>query len=71
MNSVLLPLIDAPHFIHAFHPAYVWPGKRVFTETSSGRKRYNAPGALNFATKAISATGSDAYICIFSCRSAE
>ncbi|MDR1540015.1 MAG: hypothetical protein LBU32_18850 [Clostridiales bacterium] len=57
LNSVLLPLIDAAkkgaeslffadasHFIHAFHPAYAWSQKRVFTETASGRKRHDVPG---------------------------
>ncbi|MDR1537777.1 MAG: hypothetical protein LBU32_07235 [Clostridiales bacterium] len=57
MNSVLLPLIDtakkvteslffvdASHFIHVFHPAYVWSKKRVFIKTASGRKRHDVPG---------------------------
>jgi hypothetical protein len=57
-----LLFVDASHFIHAFHPDYALTEKRVFTETASGRKRYNVLGALNFATKAISATGNDSYM---------
>jgi hypothetical protein len=48
--------------MHAFHPAYIWPGKRAFIKTASGRKRYNVLGALNFAAKAMSAISSDPYI---------
>ncbi|MDR1538326.1 MAG: hypothetical protein LBU32_10085 [Clostridiales bacterium] len=75
MNSVLLPLkdsakrgadhlffVDATHFIHRVHPAYVWPGKRVFIKASSGKRRYNVLRSLDFATKAVSATAS--YTCI-------
>jgi hypothetical protein len=51
---------------NAFHArlpsGYIWPGKRAFIKTAGGRKRYNVLGALNFAAKAMSATGGDAYI---------
>ncbi|MDR1538047.1 MAG: transposase [Clostridiales bacterium] len=52
----------ASYFIHAFHPAYVWLGNRVFIKTASGRKRYNVLGTLNFATKAISSISSHSCI---------
>ena len=54
--------MDASHFIMGGFPARVWSVIRKYAKTSSGRKRFNVLGALNFVTKKIETITNDSYI---------
>lgn len=54
--------LDASHFVMGGFPARVWWFVRVFVKTSSGRKRFNVLGALNFITHKIETICNDTYI---------
>jgi len=54
--------MDASHFIMGGFPARVWSIVRKYVKTSSGRKRFNVLGALNFVTKKIETITNDSYI---------
>jgi len=54
--------MDAAHFVMGGFPARVWWFTRVFVKTSSGRKRFNVLGALNFVTHKIETICNDTYI---------
>ena len=54
--------MDASHFVMGGFPARVWSVIRKYVKTSSGRKRFNVLGALNFVTKKIETITNDSYI---------
>ena len=54
--------MDASHFVMGGFPARVWSIVRKYVKTSSGRKRFNVLGALNFVTKKIETITNDSYI---------
>ena len=54
--------MDAAHFVQGCVPARVWSKVRMWVRTSSGRKRFNVLGALNFVTKKVETITNDAYI---------
>lgn len=54
--------MDASHFVMGGLPARLWGKARHWVRTSSGRKRYNVLGALNFITKKIEVVANDSYI---------
>jgi len=75
IGETLLPLIkqaqnglielffmDASHFVMGGFPGRVWSLVRRFVKTSSGRKRYNVLGALNFVTERMQTICNDTYI---------
>jgi transposase len=75
LNSTLRPTIekakagltelffmDASHFVMGGLPGRLWGKVRYWVKTSSGRKRYNILGALNFASKKIETIANDSYI---------
>ena len=75
LDSVLKPAIakaksglmelffmDASHFVMGGLPGRLWGKVRHWVRTSSGRKRYNVLGALNFMTKKIETVANDSYI---------
>jgi transposase len=62
-NGVLeLFFMDASHFVMGGFPGRVWSLVRRFVKTSSGRRRYNVLGALNFVTKKMESVCNDTYI---------
>ena len=75
LNDTLKPLIekaksglvelfflDASHFVMGGFAGRVWSVVRRYVKTSSGRKRYNVLGALNFISKKIETVTNDSYI---------
>lgn len=54
--------IELSHFVMGGFPARVWSVVRKYVKTSSGRKRFNVLGALNFVTKKIELITNDTYI---------
>jgi len=75
LDDKLLPLIDsakkglielffmdASHFVMGGFAGRVWSVVRRYVKTSSGRKRYNVLGALNFISKKIETVTNDSYI---------
>jgi transposase len=54
--------VDASHFVQGFYPSYVWSRIRAYVPSSSGRRRYNVLGALNFASKVAATVTNDKYI---------
>jgi len=54
--------VDASHFVMGGMVGRLWCKVRLWVKTSSGRKRYNVLGALNFATKKIESITNDTYI---------
>lgn len=54
--------MDASHFVMGGFPGRVWSLVRRYVKTSSGRKRYNVLGALNFVTKQMEHICNDTYI---------
>jgi transposase len=54
--------MDASHFVMGGLPSRVWSKVRKWVRTSSGRKRYNVLGAVNFASKKIETIKNDSYI---------
>jgi transposase len=62
-NNIALLFADASHFVMGCDfLGYVYGKVRHFVRTSSGRKRYNILGALNFVTKKITTITNDTYI---------
>jgi transposase len=61
-SEIALFFMDASHFVMGGFPARVWSIVRTFVKTSSGRKRFNVLGALNFATHKIETVVNDTYI---------
>lgn len=75
LNDTLKPLIkqaenglielfflDASHFVMGGFAGRVWPVVRKYVRTSSGRKRFNMLGALNFVSKKVETVTNDTYI---------
>jgi len=75
LNDTLMPVIkkakaglvelffvDASHFVMGGTPGRLWGKVRQWVRTSSGRKRYNVLGALNFVSKKIETVKNDSYI---------
>ena len=54
--------MDASHFVMGGSPGKLWGKIRYWIKTSSGRKRYNVLGALNFVSKKIEMVANDTYI---------
>ena len=54
--------MDASHFVMGGLPGRLWGKVRYWVKTSSGRKRYNVLGALNFVSKKIETVANDSYI---------
>ena len=54
--------MDASHFVMGGLPGRLWCKVRRWVKTSSGRKRYNVLGALNFVSKKIETVANDSYI---------
>ena len=54
--------VDAAHFVQAGLVGRVWAKVRRWVKTSSGRKRFNVLGALNYASKKIETVTNDSYI---------
>jgi transposase len=54
--------MGASHFVMGGIPGRLWGKVRLWVRTSSGRKRYNVLGALNFASKKIETVMNDSYI---------
>ena len=61
-GSIELFFMDASHFVMGGFPARVWCAVRKWVKTSSGRKRFNVLGALNFITLKIETVCNDSYI---------
>lgn len=61
-GSVELFFMDASHFVMGGFPGRVWSLVRRFVKTSSGRKRYNVLGALNFVTGCMETVCNNTYI---------
>jgi len=62
MGLLELFFIDASHFVMGGLPGRLWCKVRRWIKTSSGRKRYNVLGALNFISKKIETIANDSYI---------
>ena len=54
--------VDASHFVMGGLPGRLWGKVRYWVKTSSGRKRHNVLGALNFMTRKIETIANDSYI---------
>jgi len=61
-GKIQLFFVDASHFVMGGFVGQVWSKVRLFVKTSSGRKRYNVLGALNFVTKKLETITNDTYI---------
>jgi transposase len=61
-GHIHLFFVDASHFVQGGFLGYVWVKVRTYIQTSSGRKRYNVLGALNFVTKKLETITNDEYI---------
>lgn len=59
---IQLYFLDASHFVMGGFVGVVWSRVRRFVKSSSGRKRYNVLGALNFITKKVETITNDTYI---------
>jgi transposase len=62
MGLIELFFMDASHFVMGGLPGRLWGKVRHWVKTSSGRKRYNVLGALNFVSKKIETIANDSYI---------
>jgi len=60
--KVQLFFVDASHFVQGGFIGQLWCRVRIFVKASSGRRRYNVLGALNFASKKMTTITNDAYI---------
>lgn len=54
--------MDAAHFVMGVFLCCLWPVKRIFVKSSSGRKRYNVLGAINATTQHIHTWTNQSYI---------
>jgi transposase len=54
--------VDAAHFVLGSFLGYIWCMVRLLIPSSSGRKRYNVPGALNAVTHQIISVCNETYI---------
>ena len=54
--------VDAVHFVTGSFLGYLWSVARLFIPGSSGRKRYNVPGAINAVTRQLVSVSNDTYI---------
>ena len=61
-GKLQLFFVDASHFVQGGFIGQVWSRFRMFVKASSGRRRYNVLGALNFASKKMTTITNDAYI---------
>lgn len=61
-GKVQLFFVDASHFVQGGFIGQLWSRTRIFIKATSGRRRYNVLGALNFASKAMTTITNDAYI---------
>jgi transposase len=61
-GNVQLFFVDASHFVQGGFIGQLWSKARIFVKSTSGRRRYNVLGALNFASKAMTTITNDAYI---------
>jgi len=62
-GEVTLLFMDATHFVMGWDfLGYIYGKARRLVKIFSGRQRYNALGALDFATKRVMAVTNDAYI---------
>ena len=62
-EKLTLLFLDGSHFVMGGDfLGYIYGKTRRFIKTFSGRKRYNALGALNFVTKKVTVVSNDAYI---------
>jgi len=63
-GKVQLFFVDASHFVQGGFIGQLWSRTRIFIKATSGRRRYNVLGALNFASKTMTTITNDAYIAI-------
>ena len=62
-GKIALLFVDASHFVMGCdHLGYIYGRARRFVRTYSGRSRYNVLGALDHATKKLTAITNDTYI---------
>jgi len=61
-GKIQLFFVDASHFVQGGFIGQLWSRTRIFIKSTSGRRRYNILGALNFASKAMTTITNDAYI---------
>jgi hypothetical protein len=61
-GDIALYFMDASHFVQDSCPARAWSRAGLFVKPSSGRKRCNVLGALNFAAKKLACISNEAYI---------
>ena len=61
-GKLQLFFVDASHFVQGGFIGQLWCRTRVFVKASSGRRRYNVLGALNFFSKKMTIITNDAYI---------
>jgi len=61
-GKIQLFFVDAAHFVQGGFIGQLWSKVRIFIKSTSGRRRYNVLGALNFASKAMTTITNDAYI---------
>lgn len=62
-GSIVLLFMDGSHFVMGCDfLGYVWSCFRRFISTSSGRKRYNVLGAIDYLTKKVFTVCNDAYL---------
>jgi transposase len=54
--------VDAAHFVHGAFLGSLWCFVRMFVRSPSGRKRLNVLGALDFATKQLTAITNTTYV---------
>ena len=59
---IQLFFVDASHFVQGGFIGQLWSKVRVFVKATSGRKRHNVLGALNFVTKKMETIANDSYI---------
>jgi len=61
-GKIQLFFVDAAHFVQGGFIGQLWSKARLFIKSTSGRRRYNVLGALNFVSKAMTTITNDAYI---------
>ena len=62
-DEIALLFLDAAHFVMGCDfLGYIYGKERRFIRTWSGRKRYNALGAMDFMTKKVHTVTNDSYI---------
>ena len=61
-GKVQLFFVDSSHFVQGGFIGQLWSKTRIFIKATSGRRRYNVLGALNFMSKSMTTITNDTYI---------